>query len=255
MSVMTAKHDGENLAGITPGRQLVTYNILNDTFYESIEDAKDQRLVFQCEARWSNPRSNCPSTEEIKISFEETQEYAFFCLAAGNDGNKETVWATGQHPDDLIPDDTTELDNIAIVGALEYTGTEQIDAITGGSITNITGTQLAGYSNAGDGMTMVAPTDSKAIDANGTVTNHNGTSCANPNLAGAAAIVWSENLALTGIEIKEIITTSAMDLGDPGPDDTYGAGTVNLDSAVRRAHALSVDHELASLYSNTDFLA
>ena len=46
-----------------------------------------------------------------------------------------------------------------------------------------------------------------------------------------------------------------MDLGAIGRDDTYGAGTINAESAVRRSHALSVDHELASLYSHTDFLA
>ncbi|KZR70276.1 Minor extracellular protease Epr precursor [Prochlorococcus marinus str. MIT 1313] len=260
MSVMGAKHDSENLAGIAPGSQLVAYNVWSDTFYESIEDAKDQRncderLVFQNAAWLTNPSSNWPSAEAMKTSFEETQEYAFFSIAAGNDWNKDTVWAAGQQPDDLIPDDTTELDNIAIVGALKFTGTEEIDAITGGSITNVTGTELAGYSNAGDGMTMVAPTDSQSIDANGTVSSFGGTSCASPNLAGAAALVWSENLALTGVEVKDIITTSAMDLGDPGTDDSYGAGTVNIDSAVRRAHALSADHELASLYSNTDFLA
>ena len=260
MSVMGAKHDGENLAGIAPGSQLVAYNVWSDTFYESIEDAKDQRncderLVFQNAAWLTNPSSNWPSAEAMKTSLEETQEYAFFSIAAGNDWNKDTVWAAGQQPDDLIPDDTTELDNIAIVGALEFTGTEEIDAIVGGSLTNATGTQLANYSNAGDGMTMVAPTDSKAIDANGSVGNFNGTSCSSPNLAGAAALVWSENLALTGVEIKDIIMTSAMDLGDPGTDATYGAGTINAESAVRRSHALSVDHELASLYSNTEFLA
>ncbi len=260
MSVMGAKHDSENLAGIAPGSQLVAYNVWSDTFYESIEDAKDQRncderLVFQNAAWLTNPSSNWPSAEAMKTSLEETQEYAFFSIAAGNDSNKDTVWAAGQQPDDLIPDDTTELDNIAIVGALKFTGTEDIDAITGGSLTNVTGTELAGYSNAGDGMTMVAPTDSQSIDANGWQRSFGGTSCASPNLAGAAALVWSENLALTGVEIKDIITTSAMDLGDPGTDDTYGAGTVNIDSAVRRAHALSVDNELASLYSNTEFLA
>ena len=260
MSVMGAKHDGENLAGIAPGSQLVAYNVWSDTFYESIEDAKDQRdcderLVFQ-NAAWLSPSSaNWPSAEAMKTSLEETQEYAFFSIAAGNDWNKDTVWAAGQQPDDLIPDDTTELDNIAIVGALEFTGTEEIDAITGGSLTNATGTELADYSNAGDGMTMVAPTDSKSIDANGSVGNFNGTSCASPNLAGAAALVWSENLALTGVDVKDIIMTSAMDLGIPGTDDTYGAGTINAESAVRRSHALSVDYELASLYSNTDFLA
>lgn len=260
MSVMGAKHDGENLAGIAPGSQLVAYNVWSDTFYESIEDAKDQRdcderLVFQ-NAAWLSPASaNWPSAEAMKTSLEETQEYAFFSIAAGNNWNKDTVWAAGQQPDDLIPDDTTELDNIAIVGALEFTGTEEIDAITGGSLTNATGTELADYSNAGDGMTMVAPTDSQSIDANGTVRSFGGTSCASPNLAGAAALVWSENLALTGVDVKDIIMTSAMDLGDAGIDDTYGAGSINVESAVRRAHALSVDHELASLYSNTDFLA
>ena len=260
MSVMGAKHDSENLAGIAPGSQLVAYNVWSDTFYESIEDAKDQRncderLVFQNAAWLTNPSSNWPSAEAMKTSLEETQEYAFFSIAAGNDSNKDTVWVAGQQPDDLIPDDTTELDNIAIVGALKFTGTEEIDAISGGSLTNVTGTELADYSNAGDGMTMVAPTDSQSIDANGWQRSFGGTSCASPNLAGAAALVWSENLALTGVEVKDIITTSAMDLGDPGADDTYGAGTVNIDSAVRRAHALSVDNELASLYSHTDFLA
>jgi hypothetical protein len=259
MSVMGAKHDGENLAGIAPGSQLVAYNVWSDTFYESIEDAKgqrdsDERLVFQ-NAAWLSPASaNWPSAEAMKTSLEETQEYAFFSIAAGNDWNKDTVWAPGQQPDDVIPDDTTELDNIAIVGALQFTGTEEIDAITGGSLTNVTGTQLANYSNAGDGMTMVAPTDSQSIDANGTVRSFGGTSSASPNLAGAAALVWSENLDLTGVDVKDIIMTSAMDLGDAGIDDTFGAGSINVESAVRRAHALSVDHELASLYNNTDFL-
>lgn len=260
MSVMGAKHDGENLAGIAPGSQLVAYNVWSDTFYESIEDAKgqrdsDERLVFQ-NAAWLTPASaNWPSAEAMKTSLEETQDYAFFSIAAGNDWNKDTVWAPGQQPDDVIPDETTELDNIAIVGALQFTGTEEIDAIIGGSLTNATGTQLANYSNAGDGMTMVAPTDSQSIDANGTVRSFGGTSCASPNLAGAAALVWSENLDLTGVDVKDIIMTSAMDLGDAGIDDTFGAGSINVESAVRRAHALSVDDELASLYSNTEFLA
>ena len=149
----------------------------------------------------------------------------------------------------------TTNDNIASVGALQFTGTEEIDAITGGSITNVTGTQLAGYSNRGDNLTLVAPTNSKAIDANGTISTFGGTSCANPNVAGVAALVWSENTDLDGGDVREILTTSAMDLGTLGFDNTYGAGTINAESAVRRSHALSIDNELASLYSNTDFLA
>ena len=260
MSVMGAKHDSQGLAGIAPGSQLVAYNVWSDTIYESIEDAKsqrdsDERLVFQ-NAAWLNPASaNWPSAEAMKTSLEETQEYAFFSIAAGNDWNKDTVWSPGQQPDDVIPDETTELDNIAIVGALEFTGTEEIDAIVGGSLTNATGTQLANYSNAGDGMTMVAPTDSQSIDANGGQRSFGGTSCASPNLAGVAALVWSENTCLTGVDVLDLLTHSAMDLGDVGRDNTFGHGLVNAEAAVRRSHALAENKELANFYANDEFLA
>ncbi|KZR64897.1 Subtilisin BL [Prochlorococcus marinus str. MIT 1312] len=252
MSVMAAKHDSENLAGIAPGSQLVAYNVWADGVLDSIEDAKDkrdcgERLVFQNGAGFGGSDF---TTAEMTASLDETESYAFFAASAGNDGDKTSVAGAGG----LAPFQTSHA-NVASVGALEFTGTEEIDAITGGSITNVTGTQLDADSNAGWNLTLVAPEASKAIDANGTLSTFTKTSCANPNVAGAAAIVWSENLSLTGGEIREILTTSAMDLGATGRDDTYGAGTVNIDSAVRRAHALSVDNELASLYSNTEFLA
>ena len=263
MSVMAAKHDSQNLAGIAPGSELWAYNVYSggDSLYDSIEDAKDQRdcsqrLVFQGGIQGESWWTDGATKAEMQTALDETADYGFFAIAAGNGGP-----GTAPYYDDYLTTVSglakaqTTNDNIASVGALQFTGTEEIDAITGGSITNVTGTQLAGYSNRGDNLTLVAPTNSKAIDANGTVTTFGGTSCANPNVAGVAALVWSENLSLSGGDIREILTTSAMDLGALGRDDTYGAGTINAESAVRRSHALSVDYELASLYSHTDFLA
>ena len=252
MSVMAAQHDNQNLAGIAPGSQLIAYNVWADGVLDSIEDAKDkrnfgERLVFQNGAGFGGSDF---TTAEMTASLDETESYAFIAASAGNDGDKTSVAGAGG----LAPFQTSHA-NVASIGALQFTGTEEIDAITGGSLTNVTGTQLAGYSNAGDNLTLVAPTDSKAIDANGVIGTYGGTSCANPNAAGVAALVWSENTDLSGGDIREILTASAMDLGDPGRDDTYGAGTINAESAVRRSHALSVDHELAGLFSNTDFLA
>ncbi|WP_413360704.1 S8 family serine peptidase [Prochlorococcus sp. MIT 1201] len=267
MSVMAAKHDSENLAGIAPGSQLWGYNVKTSSqggigLYDALVsvDSKrscNERIVFQGGIQGDWPwTANGSSKEDVETELGKSSEWGFFAIAAGNGGP-----GTAPFYDDYLTTvsgvaaASEDFDHIASVGALQFTGTEEIDAITGGSLTNVTGTQLAGYSNRGDNLTLVAPTDSKAINANGTVSTFGGTSCANPNVAGAAAIVWSENLSLTGGEIREILTTSAMDLGDPGRDDTYGAGTVNIDSAVRRSHALSVDNELASLYSNTEFLA
>ncbi len=263
MSVMAAKHDSQNLAGIAPGSELWAYNVYGggDSLYDSIEDAKDQRncsqrLVFQGGIQGEGWWTHGATKAEMQTALDETADYGFFAIAAGNGG------PGGNLDDDdyltsvsgLAKAQTTN-DNIASVGALKFTGTEEIDAITGGSLTNVTGTELAGYSNRGDNLTLVAPTDSQSIDANGWQRSFGGTSCANPNVAGVAALVWSENLSLTGGEVRDILTTSAMDLGATGRDDTYGAGTINAESAVRRSHALSVDNELASLYSNTDFLA
>ncbi|KZR70211.1 Minor extracellular protease Epr precursor [Prochlorococcus marinus str. MIT 1312] len=263
MSVMAAKHDSQNLAGIAPGSELWAYNVYGggDSLYDSIEDAKDQRdcsqrLVFQGGIQGEGWWTHGATKAEMQTALDETADYGFFAIAAGNGG------PGGNLDDDdyltsvsgLAKAQTTN-DNIASVGALKFTGTEEIDAITGGSLTNVTGTELAGYSNRGDNLTLVAPTDSQSIDANGWQRSFGGTSCANPNVAGVAALVWSENLSLTGGEVRDILTTSAMDLGATGRDDTYGAGTINAESAVRRSHALSVDNELASLYNNTDFLA
>ena len=77
---------------------------------------------------------------------------------------------------------------------------------------------------------------------------------ANPNLAGVAALVWSENTRLKGGELREILIGSAMDLGAGGFDSTFGNGLVNAESAIRRAHALSQNNQLATFWDNQDFL-
>ena len=48
---------------------------------------------------------------------------------------------------------------------------------------------------------------------------------------------------------------SAMDLETAGFDNTTGFGLVNAEGAVRRAHALDQNAELASFWTNQDFLA
>ena len=119
---------------------------------------------------------------------------------------------------------------------------------------NNTSPLTAPYSNQGDNLTLVAPTDVFSVNGEGIKQTFGGTSAANPNLAGVAALVWSENFDLSGTNVRDIITHSAMDLGTVGKDNVFGHGLVNAESAVRRAYALSENYELASLYSNDEFL-
>jgi len=53
-----------------------------------------------------------------------------------------------------------------------------------------------------------------------------GTSMATPHVAGVAALVWSADLTRTNVEIRDVLTTSAKDLGAAGRDNAFGFGLV-----------------------------
>jgi subtilisin family serine protease len=89
------------------------------------------------------------------------------------------------------------------------------------------------------------------MDQFGNFVYFNETSAANPNLAGIASLVWSVNPTLTGGQVRQILTDTAMDLGTLGRDNTFGYGLVNADAAVRRAAALQRNVEVANLYAGS----
>ena len=56
----------------------------------------------------------------------------------------------------------------------------------------------------------------------------NGTSMAAPHISGAVAVLRSINPSLTVDELETVLTLGAVDLGISGPDDTFGAGRLDL---------------------------
>ncbi len=106
-------------------------------------------------------------------------------------------------------------------------------------------------SQYGEGLTLMGPSEVVSTRAanslfgvgfdyyQGAGDRFNGTSAAAPNVAGVASLVWSANPNLTAIQVQQILSQTATDLGDPGYDELYGYGFVNADAAVRRAIALS----------------
>ncbi len=81
-----------------------------------------------------------------------------------------------------------------------------------------------------DGQTLLSEVDNSATLVKSSLANGyetwNGTSMATPHVAGAAALIWSSNPSLSNVEIRDALTSTALDLGTSGRDNSYGFGLV-----------------------------
>lgn len=62
-----------------------------------------------------------------------------------------------------------------------------------------------------------------------------GTSMASPVVSGVCALMLSVNPDLSVDQVKNILYSTAVDLGTPGRDDTFGYGRINAEAAVIKA--------------------
>ncbi len=109
---------------------------------------------------------------------------------------------------------------------------------------------VARYSNRGSVLDLVAPGGGN-VDVDGIlqesfdyptdvwgVYSKVGTSFASPLVAGTAALMLSVNPDLSSSVIREILKATALDLGAPGWDPSYGAGLLQAHAAVTAADSL-----------------
>lgn len=102
---------------------------------------------------------------------------------------------------------------------------------------------VAGSSNFGSTLDLVAPgTGIVTTIRNNRYADFNGTSAAAPFISAAAALVLSKG-NYTNEEVKQILKSSADDLGEPGWDLRSGAGRLNLFKAVSLLGASRVKFE------------
>jgi len=117
--------------------------------------------------------------------------------------------------------------------------------------------QLAGYSNRGESVDLAAPGGFTGTDLNGDgfadgvlstggsdlggIVRYeyvfaNGTSMAAPHVAAVAALVLAANPSLSASDIRDVLETTARDLGSTGRDDDFGHGLVDAAAAVGEAY-------------------
>jgi subtilisin family serine protease len=98
---------------------------------------------------------------------------------------------------------------------------------------------LASFSNYGDWVDISAPGASiLTTNRGGGYGSWNGTSFSSPIVAGVAALMLSANPFLTNVQVVDLLTHTADDLGASGYDPYFGYGRVNVYQSLLAARAV-----------------
>jgi subtilisin family serine protease len=96
--------------------------------------------------------------------------------------------------------------------------------------------------NRGSYIAVAAPgVDVLVPSPGGSYQMRTGTSFAAPQVSGIAALLLERNRKLDPVAIRNILTTTARDLGPPGLDDQFGAGLVDAVTALESAGEQSTE--------------
>jgi subtilisin len=89
------------------------------------------------------------------------------------------------------------------------------------------------WSSTGASVEISAPGVSiNSTKLGGSYVVYSGTSMASPHVAGVAALVLGTGASLTNVQVRDILASTAQDLGVAGRDPLYGYGLVNATAAV-----------------------
>src|SRR5581483_9211437 len=91
------------------------------------------------------------------------------------------------------------------------------------------------YSNQNSSVKLTAPGDAVLSTwggGNSAYLPMSGTSMAAPHVAGCAALIHAASPGLRGSQIQGLLQSTAVDLGRPGYDFSYGCGRLNCGAAL-----------------------
>ncbi len=223
-TIAQATNNGVGVAGVAPGASILPVKVLGDNGYGSTS-AIAKGIVYATDQ----------GADVINMSlggayYSSTQHQA---VRYAHDRGVVIVAATGNE----------------FASSIGYpAGLEEVIAVGAGRADG----SRAPYSNTGTGIDLIAPGGDMSRDDNGDGYGdgilqetlggyqfYEGTSMATPHVAGAAAVLVS-----MGIEdpeqIRDILTSTARDVGSPGYDTSTGWGYLDLAAAVANAEPAPV---------------
>lgn len=242
--ISAISNNGMGMSGINWNSDVINIDVLGEDFSDRslVEATKDmialansnnQRLVINMSLGYSDTFGQNYNLELEQVVANNPD--VLFVIAAGNDGN---LGIPGISSPAVL---AQQYNNVIAVGA--SWGTKDYFGYPKNPGQRIEYPAWFGWgSQYGDGLTLMGPSEVVSTNATSFLgvhfdyqTDFNGTSAATPNVTGVASLVWSVNPNLTAANVKQILSETAYDLGNPGYDIYNGYGFVNADAAVRKA--------------------
>lgn len=198
-------NNGVGIAGVCPGCSLLAIKVItasgsgaNSWIANGIANAVNLGARVINMSLGGIERSNT-----IELAVEQAYQKGVMVVAAsGNDGSSTPLYPAA-------------FSEVIAVGATDRYG------------------QRAVFSNTGSHLELAAPgqTIYSTLPGN-SYEAWNGTSMACPHVAGLAGLVMSRNPALSNQQVRQVLITSAQDLGAAGRDSLYGYGRINALAAL-----------------------
>lgn len=181
---------------------------------------------------WTNPAATGPIADEYRPFINSNNGLVVF--ATGNEGgaNPSSMAALPSQVglNGTLPAADLERGWLAVT-AVNPNNTQQLDVDTKGVVyANACGVAMR-YCLAAPG--TVAVTGTTDGPTSPTYWRWSGTSLAAPQVSGAAALVWQAFPYFSNDMVRQTLLGGATDLGQPGPDATFGYGLLNIAWAMR----------------------
>jgi hypothetical protein len=226
MGVMVGGDAGEKAIGVAPGAQWIAVKIFNDAgeaFYSVIhqgfqwlldpdDDPDTDDAPDIVSNSWGlNNVNNCSLEFQADIQALKAAGIAVV-FAAGNSGSgSSTSISPANNPEAIAAGSLSQSLNIAL------TSSRGPSACSGDIYPEV-----------------VAPgVNIRTADLFGSYHSWSGTSFAAPHVAGAMTLLLSAIPTLTVSELELALKQSAFDLGNPGPDNNYGYGLIDVLAAYQ----------------------
>ncbi len=213
-----ATNNGVGVAGVSWGAKIMALKALSDGGNGSTADLAEavyyavdngaKVINMSLGIPWTSWPCNYP---DIETAFTYAVNHnVLLAVAAGNDG-KYGVSCPGAYDQALAVGSTDSSDN------------------------------RSSFSNYGPRLDIAAPgSNIYSTWSFGTYGTKSGTSMATPHVAGLAALVWGMDPTMTAAQVRQIIESTADDLGSAGWDIYFGYGRINAFAALKPFAALTL---------------